>query len=92
MRSPNARPASATARRLGGAFFHTRVVTPRMTSSSVSQGMPGAVISLWASAIDIAGQAFGADAGSLIGGSFSGRGRLTRRVNKHKEPGDANGA
>src|SRR5215831_1501414 len=84
-----------TARSVGGAFFQTRVRTPWMTSSSISHGMPGAVIRRWASAIDIAGQGgLGAEAGSLIGSDLCRAecGRLSGRVNKHMEPLDANGA
>src|SRR5579863_3258022 len=59
MRSENAADASTTALRLGGAFFQVRVGTPRITSSSISKGAPGAVRMACASAIDIAGQDFG---------------------------------
>ena len=40
---------------VGGAFFQTCVRTPRMSSSSISKGVPGRVSSAWASASDMAG-------------------------------------
>src|SRR5580658_11282232 len=46
------------ARRLAGAFFHTRVTTPRMSTSSISNICPVAVRVRFASSIDI-GAVFG---------------------------------
>src|SRR5580693_8191550 len=46
----------STSRKVAGAFFQTRVGTPRMTTSAISKRWPGAVSRLWASAKDMAGQ------------------------------------
>jgi hippurate hydrolase len=49
---------------VGGAFFQVRVGTPRMTTSSISNGWPGAVSTAWTSAMDgmaLMGQAYHAD-------------------------------
>ena len=40
---------------VGGAFFHTRVRTPRMSRSSISKGEPGRVNRAWAWARESAG-------------------------------------
>ena len=50
-RSPWARLASSTSRRPAGACFHVRVGMPRITTSSISNGWPGAVRAACTSAI-----------------------------------------
>src|SRR6266567_5808372 len=56
-------PARKTSRKVGGACFQTRVLTPRMSFSSISKREPGAVRIARASASDTAGHCFawGAD-------------------------------
>src|SRR5690349_7064865 len=44
-----------SSRKVGGAFFHTRVPMPRISTSATSSGEPGWVSSACACAIDIAG-------------------------------------
>ena len=56
MRSPNVRPVTKTSRSVGGAFFQTRKRWPRIVSSTISNGEPGAVSAAWACATDIFGQ------------------------------------
>jgi hypothetical protein len=45
-------------RKVGGAFFQTRVRTPRIVRSSISNGEPGRVSAALASASEMAGNAF----------------------------------
>ena len=45
---------------VGGAFFQTRVRTPRISRSAISKGEPGRVSSALASASEIAGKFFAA--------------------------------
>ena len=46
------RLCSSTARNDGGAFFHVRVATPLIRTSSISKGWPGAVSAAWTSATE----------------------------------------
>ena len=57
--APCARPASKTSRSVGGAFFQTRMRTPRISPSSISKGCPGAVRRPCAWAMDMAGKPAG---------------------------------
>src|ERR1700726_4052225 len=63
---PCARPSANRSRMVGGAFFQTRVLIPRITASSISNGEPGWVSRACAWATDMAGQGVG---GGVIGRS-----------------------
>src|SRR4051812_22563121 len=55
-RSPYARTNRCRTASEGGAFFHTRVGTPRIVTVSISKRAPGAVKAALASSSDILGQ------------------------------------
>src|SRR6516162_4530424 len=68
------RPARKTSRSVGGAFFQTEVLMPRMSRSSISNREPGPVSKARACSSDTAGKGLDVMAASLCGqGKFKGR-------------------